>query len=122
MAAPKRMAANASKALERSYDFFRKHAGFVVGKSAQGAWKLARAELEAASRGWYCEWEDDPDGFDTLGEIPPEEVEEVLIAVLYDENGEMLASLGGIVNPDRNYARVVEAELAVDALAEFGQI
>lgn len=122
MAVPKRMAANVSKALERSYRFFREHAGYVVGRSAETAWDLARAELEATSRGWYCEWEHDPDGMDTLGDIPPEEVSEVLYCVLYDEDGEVLSSLGGIVDPDRNYARVVEAELALEALLEQGEM
>lgn len=122
MAVPKRMAANVSRALERSYRFFREHAGYIVGQSAKGAWNLARAELEATSRGWYCEWEHDPDGIDTLGDIPPEEVEEILVAVLYDEDGEVLSSLGGVVDPDRSYARVVEAELALEVLLERGEM
>ena len=123
MAPTKQMAANASKALERSYRFFRDTgAPGIVGESAKGAWDLARAELESASRGWYCEWEDDPEGVDTLGDIDPEDVSEILTCVLYDQNGELLTSLGGIVDPDRDYARVVEAELALDVLAELGKM
>lgn len=101
---------------KRAYEFFRKQAGGRVGYSAETAHALAKAEQEAGSRGWRVQWEDDPEGWDSLGDIDPKTVNEVLAAVLYDEQGNVLGSLGSIVDPDRNYARVVEAELALEAL------
>jgi hypothetical protein len=40
----------------------------------------------------------------------------VLCCVLKDGDGNVLASLCGITDPDSNYRRVVEAELASEAL------
>lgn len=104
----------------RAYDFFRKQAGGAVGYSAETAWRLAAAEQEATARGWTVEWDHDPEGWDSLGDIDPDTVNEVLYAVLRDEDGNVLGSLGSIVDPDRNYSRVVEAELALEALNEEG--
>ncbi len=108
------------KADPRAIAFFRKNAGGVVGREDESARALAHAEQEATARGWYVEWFDDPEGWDSLGDIDPETVKEVLYAVLKDENGEVLASLGSIADPDRTYGRVVEAELALEALSGAG--
>lgn len=102
----------------RAVAFFRKHAGSVIGREEENARALAHAEQEATARGWNVEWSHDPEGWDSLGDIDPETVKEVLSAVLRDENGGVLASLGSIVDPDRAYGRVVEAELALEALSE----
>ncbi len=110
----------AAKADPRAVAFFRKNAGGVVGREDEGARALAHAEQEATARGWYVEWFDDPEGWDSLGDIDPETVKEVLYAVLKDENGEVLTSLGSIADPDRTYGRVVEAELALEALSNAG--
>jgi hypothetical protein len=107
----------------RAYDFFYRHAGYGYGPGEtpeqgrkKGAAALAKAEQEATARGWTVKWEEDPEGWDSIGDIDPDDVREILSAVLYDEDGKVLESLGGIVNPDRNYSRVVEAELALEAL------
>jgi hypothetical protein len=104
------------KADPRAVAFFRKNAGGVVGREDEYARELAHAEQEATARGWAVEWHDDPEGWDSLGDIDPETVKEMLYAVLKDENGNVLTSLGSIVDPDRAYGRVVEAELALEAL------
>lgn len=124
--APRRKSSTA-KPDPRAVAFFLKHAGssYSPGETPEqgkkrGATALAKAEQEATARGWTVEWEQDPEGMDTIGDIDPETVKEILIAVLYDEQGNVLGSLGGIVNPDRNYGRVVEAEMALEALSESG--
>ena len=105
--------------------FFYKHAGwgYAPGKETKaqgrrrGAKLLAHAEKEAERRGWRVEWEDEisPD-LSWMDDDERAESHEVLTAVLRDENGGVLASLGNITEPDRNYGRVVEAELALEAL------
>lgn len=103
--------------------FFKKHAGYAQkpGETAaqaktRCARALARAEAEASARGWRVVWEGDPESWDP-GDTDYEP-KEVLGAVLRDENGHVLASLWGIADPSRAYARVVEAELADQALDE----
>lgn len=78
--------------------------------------KLARAEKFATDSGWTVEWIQDPEEYQ-LGdsEEPPREV---LCAVLHDSSGNVLTSLGGIADPDKNYARVIEAELALDKMPQ----
>lgn len=103
--------------LRRAFKFFHANAGYIVGERAKGAISLARAEQEASSRGWNYEWKPDEIGaqewYCQCGCVP----EEVLGCILRDEEGNILASLWGIGDPDRNYRRVVEAELASEALA-----
>ena len=113
--------------------FFYKHAGWASregltaaqnrGVRRANARSLAEAEAEAERRGWKVAWEDDPSGWDSLGDVDPSEVSEVLSAVLKDDDGRALASLGSIafgkgqsVEADRRYGRVIEAELALEAL------
>lgn len=43
---------------------------------------------------------------------------EILCAELHTEDGDHLASLGGIIDPGGAICRVVEAELAQEALSE----
>ena len=117
---PRGRAVPSSKAV----DFFRKHAGYAVrpGESkarakTRGAQALARAEAEAEARGWTVDWEHDPEEWQGDVERPFE----VLTAVLRDAGGHALASLGGIGmtgnrRTDADYGRVVEAELADEAL------
>ena len=81
---------------------------------------LAEAESEAASRGWRVKWEHDEEEYQ-MGDAEEERPFEVLSAVLYDGEGNVLGSLGGIgmsgnAAKDRAYGRVVEAELASEAL------
>ena len=108
----------------KAVDFFRKHAGYSVrpGESkakgkTRGAQALARAEAEAEARGWTVEWNDDPEEW--WGDV--ERPFEVLTAVLRDADGRSLASLGGIGmtgtrKTDADYRRVIEAELADEAI------
>jgi len=110
----------------KAVDFFRKHAGYSVrpGESkakakTRSAQALARAEAEAERRGWIVDWEHDPEEWQGDVERPFE----VLTAILRDGDGQVLASLGGIGmtgnrKTDRDYGRVIEAELADEALYE----
>src|SRR4029077_16384178 len=109
----------------KTVDFFRKHSGYAVrsGESkvrakARAAQALARAEAEAEARGWIVYWEDDPEKWQ--GDVP--RPFEVLTAVLRDADGYVLTSLGGIgmtgnSRVDDDYRRVIEAELAAEALS-----
>jgi hypothetical protein len=102
--------------------FFREHGGGVVGEAARGALSLARAEREMERRGWRVEWVPDDDADWSWLDQPGFEKEkardhEVYGAILKDRHGEVLASLWGIFDPDSKYQRVVEAELASEALA-----
>lgn len=94
--------------LKRAFNFFREHAGYIVGERAVGALQLAKAERDAANNGWRVGWEPDEDG-DGTGKPG-------YAAILYDEDGKVLGSLGGIDTDRGPYARVVEAELALEAL------
>lgn len=115
----RRTAAPTAKAIA----FFYKHAGYSHDPKKEtraqgrrrGAKALARAEAEASARGWRVEWEGDPEAYE-MGDAETEEPREVLGAVLRDENGHVLGSLWGIGDPTREYRRVVEAELALEAL------
>lgn len=92
----------------------------------RGAMMLAEAEDKAEKRGWKYVWEDDPEGWDSLGDIDPEEVNEMLWARLEDHQGKVLASLGSIAfghesgQANRRYGEVIEAELALEALLNTG--
>ena len=112
--------------------FFSKNAGssYTPGKETRaqgkrrGAQALAHAEAEAARRGWRVEWDHEQDvDLSWADDEQREDIDEVLEAVLKDENGHVLASLGNITfgrdsMANRNYRRVVEAELALEALGE----
>jgi hypothetical protein len=111
------------KALKGAVNFFYKYAGYgyTPGKEtkSQGRWagarKLAHAEYMAKQKGWKVEWQNDDEPYE-MGDAETEMPNEVLGAVLKDENGEQLASLWGIGDPSNAYRRVVEAELALEAL------
>lgn len=98
--------------LARAYVFFREHGGGWVGHSAESAWRLAKAELAAEDLGWECRWQYDE-------ECSRDEGREMSWCGLYDADGRVLAGLGGIEDPCSSaYQRVVEAELALDAVDE----
>jgi hypothetical protein len=78
----------------------------------------------AEERGWTFEWKDDPDGWDSLGDVDPDDVEEVLSVVMFNKDHEAIASLGGVAFAKRSstaanqkYGREVEDELIQEALA-----
>jgi hypothetical protein len=100
--------------LKKAYDFFRKHAG----SSAKNALELARSEAVAESLGWEVVWEEDQEEYQ-LGD-EEDMPREVLVAILRDQDGEQLELLGGIGDPDRVTGRLIEAELALDALSRKG--
>lgn len=85
---------------------------------------LARAEKDARKWGITFEWEVDQDG--CIGCTCESkdcacymgEPHEVLGCVARNSAGEVLSSLWGICEPSREYRRVVEAKLAVEALRE----
>jgi hypothetical protein len=89
-------------------DFFRKHG------SARNAEDLARAEQVASENDWTFTWDFDPEPYE-LGD-DEQHPNEVLTVILKDNQGNVLASLGGIADPSREYRRVVEADLAAEAL------
>jgi len=121
--ARKSPARKAQDHLKKNAEFFYKHAAYSYGPGQtkrqgrmEGAMKLARAEREAEERGWKVEWEYDETPYD-MGDAETEMPNEVLVAVLKDANNNVIGSLSGIGDPDDNYRRVVEAELALEALA-----
>src|SRR5277367_5306292 len=121
------MATRKTTAHAAAVKFFYKHAGssYTPGKETKaqgkrrGAQALAHAEAEAKRRGWRVEWEHSQEEYQ-MGDAETEHPNEVLDAVLKDEDGHVLASLGSIGDPSRSYGRVIEAELALEALANEG--
>lgn len=112
------------RALIQDMQFFRQHGGGVVGEAARGALDLARAEREMERRNWYVLWEPDQDAdLSWMSDKERAEEHEVYCAVLVGPSkhgfstSDVLASLCGIVDPSREYKRVVEAELASEALS-----
>jgi hypothetical protein len=129
--------------LIEAYRFHKEHAGYSTppGRAAC-ALEYARAEIAARNLGWHTLWADDewgPDslgdhaywcatqrrvdaGYDTDGERTfvysgrYECDHEITYATLYGPHDPLpLASLGGIIDADRDYRRVVGAELALEA-------
>lgn len=106
------------------YRFFRKHAGYVVGKCAGGALELAKAEtIGERSPLVRFEWAPDDltDGPESWG-WPEKDVKRfyqsdhsVEACTLYIDN-EPTESLFGIWDADSNYRRVIEAELLTQYL------
>jgi len=112
------MADRINPKLKSAYDFFYKNSGRVGAGRKESAIDLARAEAIAEELGWECRWEDDQEEYQ-LGD-EEEMPNEVLTCVLYDEDDEVLSSLGGVGDPSKTYGRIVEAELASEALWEKG--
>lgn len=112
--------------LKKRYEFFKTFGGTGhVGHAAESSLLLARAEKIAEERGWEAKWEEEQEDWNSfLGdEMTLEDISEVLWCGLYDEQGEILASLGGITfghdsAENRRYRRFVEAELASEAADE----
>lgn len=129
--------------LHRAFRFFFKSAGYVVGRRANGALQLARAEAWADDNGYCFEWHSDDDadlgdheywcagarrdkaGFDQDGdeipsyrrstECPGHEAEYCLMR---DPDGHVVQSLSGILDADGNYRRIVQAELALEEMPD----
>jgi hypothetical protein len=109
---------------QKAIAFFMKHAGYarkpgesVAQAMRHTATRLAKAEQYAIDHGWSVEWQNDPESYQ-MGDAEDTPPNEVLWAALRDEDGNVLASLGGIGDPSREYGRVVEAELALEAMSK----
>lgn len=107
--------------LKAAEEFFYENAGYGYGPGEtpeqgrrRGAKLLAKAEAYAEQKGWKVSWEGDDDAYSQYKDEP--EVKEWLSAILRDEKGNVLGSLGSIGDPSREYGRVVEAELALEAM------
>lgn len=106
--------------------FFYKHGGWSWNPKketkAQGrrrvACKMAVAERYASDHGWRVKWEHSPEPYE-MGDAETEMPSEILDAVLFDDKGEVLGSLGSIGDPSREYGRIVEAELALEAMPDI---
>jgi hypothetical protein len=110
--------------------FFWTHSGLCISQGetkAQArrrcAEEMAQAEAYAQDHQWIWEWNIDDSGcigcMCTSPNCPCStgESHETLYCVLYDEHGEHLASLSGICGATKSYRRVIEAELAQEAMA-----
>lgn len=115
-------------------DFFRTHAGYSFDPTVEtaeegrerGARAMAEAETWAAEQGITFAWEDDwevgshakyygrPPYF-----VEPETCEHV---AAFDPGGNVLASLGCVDDATTEYRRVVQAELALEALGDAQDI
>jgi len=104
-----------------AYQFFLEHAGYATPPGREAcAFELAYAEQYAKQCGWAYQWEDDPEP-DLSWAIAEEngyEIETVEMVTLYDQGGKWLDSLCGITDATREYRRVVEAELAANAMGD----
>lgn len=108
--------------------FFYKHVGYSYDPKTetkrQGriryAKDYARAEAYAKAAGWRVHWEDEQEPWD--GDTP--EPDYLFCGLLYNAEGDILASLGMIGVDDLNdpYLRVVAAELALEAIPDFSLV
>ena len=105
--------------------FFFEHAGYsypvcsdermILRERQNGAARLEAAEWEARDQGFTFEWEHDGmtnrEWTDEGEEIP------TFACICRNAEGKIVASLCGIDDSTNPYRRVVEAELALEALA-----
>lgn len=114
--------------LRKAWRFYIEHAGWVVGRRAQGALDLARAERTLQeSDDWRVRWEPE---YDDCGCYCDPNNEEYPLCAYHDGeehtfevallerrcckcgSWEVAQALGGIIDADvNNYRRVIEAEL-----------
>jgi len=112
----------------QAFNFFRDNAGGVVGETALTAATLARAESWAKRQGIRFVWEHDGDAdwsWLSAEEREQEHTVESCRAVRVSvcdhcrhETADTLASLSGIFDADSDYRRVIEAELALEAMLD----
>ncbi len=112
---------------QAAYLFFLKHAGYSYDPKTETkqagrsrcARQLAKAERDARALGFTFQWDDLPmNHFAEYGEAyangEPELCESCLC---FNADNQLVASLGRIDGATREHRRVVEAELAMEALA-----
>lgn len=108
--------------LFKAFHFFHKHAGYKVGYRARGALTLARAELWAVEQGYKFKEEPDPEvDISWMSQAYKRRYKdgelECIGIVLTDKWDNSLGySLWGIVDADYNHKRVIQAEIALEAL------
>jgi hypothetical protein len=119
-----------SRDLRSRFQFFFEHAGHVVGERAASALALARAErwLSVEAEGIERVRVDDSDpDLSWMSDEERKRVHEVevfaLVRVCPDHgadcrHAEWLASVGNVVDADRDYSRVLWAELAAEIMPE----
>jgi hypothetical protein len=118
------------KGSDSAVQFFYEHAGYSYDPKTEtpdkgrlrGAQALAQAEEYAAAKDWGYSWD-----YDRAGCIGCDcdsadcacstgEPHETLVCFLRTYDGEVLEALGGICGATPEYSRVVEAELALQAM------
>ena len=117
--------------MTKQQQFFYDNAGYSYDPKTEteqrgrerGACELAAAETFATEQGWSCDWEPEQENpRDVFGDPDPvngpfyDPENEFFVCLLRDENGKVIESLGMIEAPSREYRRVVEAELASEAM------
>ena len=110
--------------LKSAYFFFKANAGYCVGRKAQGALALAKAEQAAKDAGCTYKWQDDSDCDWSFVETWAQKDQDAFakqehfaeICSLLSADGETLDVLCGITDANRSYRRVIEAELALNSL------
>lgn len=114
--------------MTKQQQFFYDNAGFSIAPgetTEQGkercAIALANAETQAAQEGIEFIIEPDPDADESWMDDEPQEYQDewrgkAWYCQAVNANGEVLASVGGCYG-DRDYRRVIRAELAIEALA-----
>lgn len=125
-------AAKARKQLTPTEYFFYEHAGYNYDPKTetqeQGRIRCAKSYAVDETKvqelidglGWHYEWSEEWDIDDSWMDEEEKAKEHTWeIASLLDGAGNHLASCGGIVDADANYRRVMEAELAGEALAAY---
>src|SRR5207245_777505 len=113
------------KQLRKRFRFFHDNSGYVLGRRAIGALALARAERVAKDLlepSVSFVWEEDEPTEVSTGK-GNEYTTEPAVYCLLQMNGRTLASLGGITESAdyrtaRDYRRIIEAELALEAFAD----
>lgn len=113
--------------MNKAEQFFYEHAGYSFDPKTetqeQGklrcAKELAEAERIAANLEWRFEWVDDWMGSHDWKEYSGEPATCEQCTVYDPSSNRVLASLSCIDDADNNYRRVIEAELAAEALYDY---
>ena len=119
--------------LRKRFRWFLPRVGGIFGQRAKTAIDLARAEIWASDQALETVWQFDQDGdlgdhaywcaAAKRGERCEHVIEWCALIRPCDDHGidcrhaETLASLGGIIDADSEYRRIVAAELASEAMA-----
>lgn len=114
-----------------AFRFFHRSAGYCVGRRALGAWHLTKAEewlqrlCEADQARIVWDWDDGAD-LSWMTDTERAKEHEILCAriefrCVSCRGWETVASLCGIVDADADYRRVIEAELACEAMHDTGK-